>query len=203
MPGRPLSARRPVLLFDVLDTLVTEPYFTDLPAFFGMHVADLKRQMHPTSWIDFEEGRIMEAEYYARFFLDGRPVDAERLRSRVRSSYRWLEGMEPLVADLHAAGYQLHALSNYSLWYLLIEEALQVSRYVEWTFVSCRTGLRKPAPEAYWNVTHTLQVEPQECFFVDDRPENVAAAWAIGMDAVLKTDAASLRRELQQRGVLG
>ena len=29
MPSHSASARRPVLLFDVLDTLVTEPYFTD------------------------------------------------------------------------------------------------------------------------------------------------------------------------------
>ena len=110
--------------------------------------------------------------------------------------------MEPLAADLHAAGYQLHALSNYSLWYLLIEEALQVSRYIQWTFVSCLTGLRKPATEAFWNVAHTLNVEPHECFFVDDRQENVDAARAIGMDAVLKTDSTALRRELRQRGVL-
>ena len=110
--------------------------------------------------------------------------------------------MEPLAADLHAAGYQLHALSNYSLWYLLIEEALQVSRYIQWTFVSCLTGLRKPAAEAFWNAAHTLHVEPHECFFVDDRQENVDAARAIGMDAVLKTDSNALRRELRQRGVL-
>jgi len=187
---------------DVLDTLVTEPYFTALPDFFGIGVEELKRQMHPTSWIDFEEGAITEAEYYERFFLDGRPIDADRLRARVRSSYRWLEGMEQLAADLHAAGYAMHALSNYSLWYLLIEDALQFSRYVQWTFVSCRTGLRKPAAEAYLNAARALGVEPGECFFVDDRQVNVDAARAVGMDAVLKTTSAALRSELRQRGIL-
>lgn len=197
-----MTAKRPIILWDMMETLVTEPYFTDLPAHFGISVAELRQQMHPTSWIDFEEGHITEAEYYQRFFLDGRPVDADSLRRRLYHAYRWLDGMEPLLAQLKRTGYQMHALSNYSTWYLIIEDVLAMSRYVAWTFVSCLTGLRKPSRECYLHAARTLRVAPGDCFFVDDRQVNVDAARAAGLDAVVKTNAANLRYELQQRGML-
>jgi FMN phosphatase YigB (HAD superfamily) len=187
----------------MMETLVTEPYFNDLPSYFGMSVDELKRQMHPTSWIDFEEGRLTESEYYEQFFLDGRPIDVESLRNRLRQAYRWLDGMEQLVVELKRAGYSMHALSNYSMWYELIEESLGMSRYVEWSFVSCLTGLRKPDPQTYLNAARTLGVAPGECLFVDDRPENIEAARALGMDAIIKTDIGQLRRELRHRGIHG
>jgi HAD superfamily hydrolase (TIGR01509 family) len=197
-----MTAKRPIIFWDMMETLVTEPYFNDLPAYFGLTVEELRQQMHPTSWIDFEEGRLTEAEYYRQFFRDGRPLDTGRLRERLLHAYQWLDGMEPLLAQLKQAGYEMHALSNYSTWYLIIEEALQVSRYVEWTFVSCLTGLRKPDPNCYRHATQTLQVAPEECLFVDDRWVNVEAARAVGLDAIIKTTAANLRSELQQRGIL-
>ena len=59
-----MTDRRPILLFDVMDTLVREPFFTDVPAFFGMTLDELFAEKHPTSWIDFEHGRIDEARYF-------------------------------------------------------------------------------------------------------------------------------------------
>lgn len=58
------------------------------------------------------------------------------------SSYRYLDGMESLMARLQAAGYELHAITNYPIWYKLIEDKLQVSRYLRWSFISC-TGPMK------------------------------------------------------------
>lgn len=76
------------------------------------------------------------------------PVLKENLRLPVCicvpqvSSYRYLDGMESLMIRLNEAGYQLHAMSNYPVWWMLIEEKLRVSRYLKWTFVSC-TGPMK------------------------------------------------------------
>jgi len=192
----------PIFLFDVMDTLVSEPFFTSMPAFFDMPVDQLRREMHPTSWIEFEEGRITESEYYTRFFLDGRPVDAKALRACVKGAFHWLDGIESLLAELKSAGYPMHAMSNYSVWYLMIEEKLCLSRYLAWSFVSCVTGVRKPAPEAYLNAARSLDVPPGQCVFVDDRPVNVEAAKALGMDGILKTDAGELRAEFVRRGLL-
>lgn len=50
--------------------------------------------------------------------------------------------MEPLLARLAAAGVPMHAFSNYPAWWRLIEGKLGLSRYLEWTFVSCHGPLR-------------------------------------------------------------
>lgn len=197
-----MTAPRPILLFDVMDTLVREPFFTDVPAFFGMTLDELFEHKHPTSWVDFEHGRIDEERHFATFFRDGRPVDGDGLRAAIVDGYRWLDGMEALLAELRDAGYEIHALSNYPVWYRLLDDKLDLSRYLHWTFVSCRTGLRKPDPAAYLDAARHLDVEPGECLFVDDRRENIDAARGVGMPAILATDADAVRAELVERGVL-
>lgn len=193
---------RPIFLFDVMETLVTEPFLTAMPAFFGMTLDQFRQARHPTSWIDFEEGRISETEYYALVFQDGRPVDDAGLRVCLRNAYRWIDGMHDLLIELHSAGYEAHALSNYPAWYEIIEDKLKLSRYLRWTFVSWKTGLRKPDPRAYLEAAAALEVAPRECLFIDDRPVNVDAARQVGMDAILKDDAKQVRSELIGRGLI-
>jgi HAD superfamily hydrolase (TIGR01509 family) len=191
---------RQIILFDVMGTLVTEPFSTVIPGFFQMSLDELREAKHPTAWIEFEEGRLTEADYVARFFRDGRPVDADALRACVHDAYCWIDGMQDLLVDLKAAGCEMHALSNYPAWYQLIDEKLQLSRFLDWTFVSCKTGVRKPDPQAFLGAAATLEVDPQQCLFIDDRPVNVNAAQLVGMVAILYHSAEQLREELADRG---
>jgi HAD superfamily hydrolase (TIGR01509 family) len=176
----------PILLLDVMSTLVTEPFEVDSPAFFGVPMAELLRVKDPTAWVEFEHGRIDEREYAARFFADRRPLDLEAFKAMMRRSYRWMDGVEPLLAELKAGGHAMYALSNYSAWWTMIEEELGLSRYLDWRFVSARTGLRKPDPAAYLGAAEALGVAPGRCLFVDDRRGNVEAARRVGMQAVLR-----------------
>jgi HAD superfamily hydrolase (TIGR01509 family) len=185
-----------------METLVTEPFWHALPEFFGTSRDELLAQLHPTAWIEFEEARITEEEYFELFFEDRRPVDAAGVRACLLDAFQWLDGIEPLLRELAAAGYPMHALSNYPVWYQLIEQKLALSRYLNWSFVSCLTGLRKPDKRAYLNALSHLQIEPQECLFIDDRRVNVEAARSLGIDAVMKHDAQQLRRELSDRGLV-
>ena len=195
-------SKQPIILFDVMETLVTEPFFTAVPAFFGMTLDELLAAKHPTSWIEFEKGRISEAEYLEQFFHDGRPIDCEALRQCLTQAYRWIDGMEDLLEELMTAGFELHALSNYSLWYKLIDGKFRLTRFLHWTFVSCLTGVRKPDPQAYLGAVEALGVEPADCLFIDDRPQNIQAAVDVGLDAILMCGASELRGELVQRQML-
>lgn len=188
--------RPPVLLFDVMDTLVDDPFFKVVPDFFGMSLHELIAQKHPTAWIEFESGFTTEAEFIENFFTDGRPVDSVRLKRCVHEAYRWKAGMQQLVEELHAARVEMHTLSNYSNWYHTIEQQLEISRFVQWTFVSCDTGLRKPDPQAYLHAAHALDVRPDRCVFIDDREVNVRAARDVGMRSILMIDADQIRREI-------
>jgi FMN phosphatase YigB (HAD superfamily) len=192
---------RPVLLLDVMDTLVWDPFRT-LPDLLGVSMDELLSRKDPDAWPAFERGELDEAGYAARFFRDRAPFDVARLREHMRGGYRWLDGVPALLERLAARGVEMHALSNYPCWYSMIEESLGVSRWVRWTFVSCHTRVRKPDPEAYLGAARALGRAPGACLFVDDRPKNVAAAEAVGMPALRFTSAAALEADLLARGLL-
>ena len=194
---------QPVLLLDIMDTLVWDPFFTELPRYFGMDLEKLYSLKDRQSYLDFEHGRITEAEHVATFFTDRRTVDVQEIKGLLRASYRWMEGVPELLDELKTKGHAMYALSNYSRWYQLIEEKLQVSRWVDWRFVSCQTGVRKPKPEAYSGAARALGVPEKDCLFIDDRQKNVDGALAVGMQGLLRTDDIStLRADLRELGVL-
>ena len=53
---------------------------------------------------------------------------------------------------------------------------------------SCEVGVRKPDQEIYLLACERLNLSPLDCLFLDDHIENVAAAKAMGMDAILVTE---------------
>jgi epoxide hydrolase-like predicted phosphatase len=69
-------------------------------------------------------------------------------------------------------------------------------------FCSAEEGLVKPDPAAYRAVLERLGVEPNEAVFVDDLPENVAAAQALGLQGIVFDNATQLSTELHRLGVL-
>ncbi|XP_027927038.1 flavin mononucleotide hydrolase 1, chloroplatic [Vigna unguiculata] len=171
----------PVLLFDIMDTLVRDPFYQDVPAFFGMSLKELIDIKHPTAWIEFEKGLIDEMELARKFFKDGRDFDLEGLKTCMRSGYSYIEGIEPLLLSLKKNNYEMHAFTNYPIWYQLIEDKLELSKYLSWTFCSCTFGKRKPDTEFYNEVVRHLNVDPTNCIFVDDRQTNVEAATEVGI----------------------
>ena len=192
----------PTLLWDVMDTLVVDPFYEAMPAFFDMTLEQMLRLKHPTAWVRFERGELTEAEFLAMFFEDGRRYDTSGFTACVRASYRWIEGMESLLQGLRDSGVQMHALSNYPEWFRWVEERLGVSRYVTWSFVSCRTGVRKPDAAAFRLAARQLQRDPGACLFIDDQVRNCEAARASGMRAIhFQGDVARLRRALSENGV--
>ena len=184
-----------------MGTLVRDPFFEEMPAFFGLSLKELLDVKHPRAWVDFEHGHIDEAECMGSFFLDKREFDVAAFKRHVASGYAWLPGVESLLEELQRAGVEMHTLSNYTPWYQMIEERVGVSKYVRWTFVSCETGLRKPHPDAYVEAARVLERPVSSCVFVDDRAVNVEAAWQVGMPGLLFRDADSLRDDLRALGI--
>mgnify|MGYP003672570846 CR=1 FL=1 len=191
-----------ILLLDVMETLVYDPFPVEVPAFFGTTLPELLALKDPQAWQRFEAGEYDEATFAVNYFQDRRPLDVEGFKATLAGAYRFLPGIEELLGELQGAGVAMHALSNYPPWYALIEERLGLSRWVSWSYVSCRTGVRKPDPEAFLAPARDLGVAPRECLFVDDRADNCAGAEAVGMFAHHFRDASGLRRELCLRGVL-
>ncbi|KAK4353593.1 hypothetical protein RND71_025787 [Anisodus tanguticus] len=191
----------PILLFDVMDTIVLDPFYHNVPAFFRMPMKELLECKHPTAWIEFEKGLITEDELTRKFFKDGRSFDMEGLKNCVRRGYSYLEGVEGLLNSLKENGYEIHAFTNYPIWYQMIEDELKLSNYLSWTFCSCVFGKRKPDPEFYLEVVKHLNVEASNCIFVDDRMKNVEAAIELELKGLQFKNADLLRKDLSLFGV--
>lgn len=191
-----------VLLLDVMGTLVHDPFYHEVPGFLGLSLEQFLVLADREAWGAFERGEIDEETYLGRMFTDRRAVDGDGLRECLVAGYRWLDGMEDLLSDLSALGVSLHALSNYPLWYRWIEDKLSLSRYLSWSFVSCKTGLRKPSPGVYREAAAALHLPASACLFVDDREKNCAGARETGMRAWRFEGAERLRRELRRHAIL-
>lgn len=199
----PISrSKRPVLLFDVMGTIVRDPFYEDVPAFFGISMKELLAIKHPTAWVDFEKGVISEDQLINHFFSDRRKFDFYGLKNCMASGYAYLEGVEALLERLKSNGYQMHAFTNYPSWYQMIEEKLKLSKYLTWTFVSCHTGKRKPDPEAFIEVAKHLEISPSELIFIDDQKRNVEAARQIGMNSLAFEGAKQLEKDLITLGIV-
>lgn len=181
-----------------MDTLVRDPFREVMPAFFGMTLAQMLQLKHPDAWGRFERGELSEADFLATFFADGRTFDQSGFRRAIRESYAWLAGMQELLESLARRGYAMHALSNYPVWYEWVEERLQLSRYLSWSFVSCRLGLRKPDPAIFERAAQELGVPVSSCLLIDDRRANCEAARRLGMQALEFRGAEALAEELRR-----
>ena len=66
-----------------MDTIVYDPFFTDMPRFFGMSFQQLMREKDPKAWVEFERGEIDEEELFRCLFTDRRQIDGAALREHM------------------------------------------------------------------------------------------------------------------------
>lgn len=190
----------PVLLFDAMDTIVKDPFYTVYPAFFKLPMSDLLKEKNPEAWPAFERGELSEEAYARQAFRDGRSYDYEGLKHELQSAYVFIEGMERILEELYDHQVSMHIMSNYPVWYRMLDETLNLSQYLPWTFVSCETGVRKPDEECYRRASAWLKRPPEECILIDDRQINCDGAAAIGMKSIHFESASSLRDTLAGMG---
>jgi 2-haloacid dehalogenase len=143
------------------------------------------------------------AERRAKFPGHAELIDAwgERAEEMVRGV---IQGSVDLFAELKATGVPCYALSNMERenW----ERRTEIYDFLGWFdgyFISGLEGVIKPDPEYFRRALERLDLQPDEVLFIDDRPENTAAAGALGIPAVVFTTPEALRGELVGRGLLG
>jgi 2-haloacid dehalogenase len=112
-------------------------------------------------------------------------------------------GTVAVLADLRAAGVPLYALTNWSA------ETFAITRgrfaFLEWfdgVVVSGQERVIKPDLRIFRLLADRFGLDPETTFYVDDSEANVAAARALGFDAVRFTGPERLRRDLEARRLL-
>lgn len=197
-----MKSQQRLLLLDVMGTLVHDPIEKEITDFFASDRESLFQATRRDLWVRFEEGNATEEDFARDFFLDGRTFDYAAFKAMLLDAYRPLDGIEALLQALHAQGHAMVALSNYPVWYEMIQGKMPFSDLLDWRFVSCLTGHRKPSPLAYLGPLGEYEVAAEDTLFVDDRGSNCKAAHDLRIPAVKFESAEQLRRELVRRGFL-
>lgn len=157
----------------------------------------------------FEKGQIDPRQFYDEFCQAiGRRPDYNELAHALSDIFSINAPIKPIVSHLWAAGKRLGLLSNTNElhWDFFADGRYEMlPSCFEVHALSFRIGAMKPDPAIYRAAVELAGVAPGEIFFMDDRPENVAGAREIGLDAVQFGShpgaASQLAEELRRRGI--
>ncbi len=94
-----------------------------------------------------------------------------------------------LLGPLHRMGKKLYVLSNYGKEPFARTEKRfsDIFAQMDGIMVSSRELVSKPDWRIYRRLMERYGLKAEECVFIDDRPENVAAARSMGMQGIVYT----------------
>ena len=167
----------------------------------------IRREVLTTvEWVRMDRGTISDDDALARM--------CARLPQRLHDTAaylvrRWndpiipVPGMADVARDLKAAGYDLYLLSNAATRQHTYWHDIPGSEYFSGTFISADHHLLKPEDAIYQAFFQKFGLKPEECLFIDDSAPNIEASENAGMAGIVfHGDAARLRRQLAERGIL-
>lgn len=156
-------------------------------------------------WTELDRGTLTEETMI--------PLVCQRLPERLHGRaaellLHWREHMTqmpdlvPLIHALRRDGYPLYLLSNAGISMLEFTHKLPVLRDFSGILFSAEVKLIKPDPRIYLAFFRRFSLAPQECFFIDDLPDNIRAGRDLGMEGfVYAGETEPLYRALREAGV--
>jgi len=76
--------------------------------------------------------------------------------------------------------------------YCCQEYHVKLDDMFEKAYYSFRMGIRKPDPDIYLRVLREKDLKPEETLFIDDRADNIEAAFELGIQCILLDEEAEL-----------
>jgi putative hydrolase of the HAD superfamily len=111
-------------------------------------------------------------------------------------------GARQLIEDLKAAGIHTYGLSNWSPEnFHLVWERFPLLHELDDKVVSGFIDMVKPDRDIFEFALNKFGALAEESVFIDDKPENVAGAEAVGIHGVLQTTPQHVREELVRLGI--
>jgi FMN phosphatase YigB (HAD superfamily) len=190
-----------LIVFDLMDTLLTDPFRAAHEAASGMTFAEFEKRRPDGLYHRMERGEVGEAEYWQGLLAGGVPWCTEEFHRVRRAGYRWIDGMRELVADC-LVEHPVAIGSNYPTW---IDEVVRDHLHgldVQ-VFASCRLGVRKPSAAFFRQIAEQAATTVDDLVLVDDKEVNTDAVAGLGGVGVPFTTAADARSALRRAGVRG
>lgn len=197
------------IIFDLGNVVLTNDWHYDCPEkfqaysdYFGITYEDMERGWQ-AFWPQFCIGRITEDEFW-RGFLEtagAMKMDTEHAKELWRKYQRPIENMIDLLDRLKQR-YRLAALTTISKeWLDYKKKKYNLDFYFEAIFSSGYSGLAKPDPRMYERIIEKLDVNPEECLFIDDSERALLPARQMGMKTILFTNQKELEARLKELGI--
>lgn len=184
------------IVFDMGNVLVTydgrrvcEHYIEDL--------LDRERVFHTVfnsqEWVLLDMGVISDEQALEQMCrrLPERLHEAAALCLRDWDQYNMfrIEEMDPLIRELKQAGYGIYVCSNAAIRLTKIyQELFPAAECFDGLLFSAEVKCIKPQKEMYQHLFQRFQLKPEECFFIDDLPGNIAGGRTCGMDGYCFAD---------------
>jgi putative hydrolase of the HAD superfamily len=149
--------------------------------------------------LSYDEGKLDPVEYWNNFG-QVTPAQIEQLNRLDGRSWTHPDRVMPDWArQLRETGFRIALLSNMPF---TVRDAVLgcewLPEFDQRTF-SCELRISKPAPEIYEHCLRGLGVAAVDALFLDDRPDNVQGAEAVGLHGILFTSAGDLAAQLAGR----
>lgn len=155
-------------------------------------------------WIKMDRGTLTDEEAIESI-CKRIPIHLHDTVSRFIHEFRMEQVKNPLMEDLIQQlkkDYLLYLFSNTSYRFHKFSRNIESIKYMDGIWISCEYGYLKPEPEAYASFLQKFQLNPNECFFIDDSPANIEAAQRQGMEGcVYHQDIQELKEILKKVGI--
>ncbi len=154
--------------------------------------------------LDYEGGKVDDQGFYETYCrLTGSTPELANLLQAGSDIFDVNYSILPLVTQLVNARYPLGILSNTNRahWALCQDGRYGILKPFLVHALSFEIKSCKPEPAIYEAAAKLAGAKPQEIFYVDDVPANVAGAVRAGFDAVQYTTTAQLAADLRKRGI--
>ena len=153
---------------------------------------------HP-DWIELDRGTLSFQQAVSRGAeRTGLPSrDIEQLLHSVPGFLTPIEATIELIRQLENTTNRLFVLSNMhraSITHL--EEQHNIWGMFDGVVISSRIQMVKPEIRIYEHLLNRFQLEPEETVFIDDMPENLAAASSMGIQTIRFLDSAQCQQAL-------
>ncbi|NLP49010.1 MAG: HAD family phosphatase [Clostridiales bacterium] len=139
--------------------------------------------LHP-DWKEFDRG-IYDVQSLSRRVAARTPAHLHKPTLTMLEN--WADEMPPitsvypLVEELKQKGYGIYLLSNAPENFYTYQNRIPAFDFFDGFIVSADHKCLKPQEQIYQILFETYDLLPEECFFIDDLPENIAGGQALGM----------------------
>ena len=132
-------------------------------------------------------------------------------RTQIADYYaRWDEmmagavpGTADIVRELKDKGFRVYGLSNWSAQtFPLAQKRFPVFSWLDGRVLSGEEKINKPEAEIFRRLLARFSLKAENCIFIDDNLQNIAAARTLGFETIPFDGADSLRKALVRSGVL-